>query len=352
MDRKQVLLLFGGESSEHDVSVSSARNVYAAIDDDQFDTLLCYIDRTGKWWLIDEFTQEVSTSNATQIVPLLGGGGFMVVSTNKTIKPDALFPVLHGSNGEDGTVQGLAQLLHIPVVGCDMAASSLAMNKLATKEVLSANGITVIPYVSHRRYEEVPDFGKVTMQLGNPLFVKPARAGSSVGVSKVHTASEFKEAIEAAHVHDSIVLIEKAIHGRELELGILGTPPHHKASGVGEIIPGEEFYTYEDKYSAGSTAQVITNPVVDDTIVASMQGIAKRVYEVLGCSGLARIDFLLADDGTPYVLEVNTLPGFTNISMYPKLWRAQGVGYGSLIAALITDALDNATIKAENLAKE
>jgi D-alanine-D-alanine ligase len=346
MDRKRVLMLFGGESSEHDVSVSSARNVYAAIDEMAFDVLPCYIDRHGKWWLLDDFEEYADTQNGSQLLPVLGSSGFVTIPDNKVIKVDVILPILHGRNGEDGSVQGMAQLLHIPIVGCDVTSSGIAMNKLATKEILQANDIAVIPYRVHRQYEPLPDFGKLTMQLGNPLFVKPARAGSSVGVSKVHSASELPAALEEAHRHDSIVLIEKAIVGQELEVAVLGTPPHHQVSGVGEIVPGAEFYTYDDKYSNSSTAEVRISASIDDATKEAIRQTTAKVFEVLDCKGLARVDYMLAADGTFYVMEVNTLPGFTNISMYPKLWRQEGINYPQLIEMLINDALANGTIEA------
>lgn len=344
MSAKQVLLLFGGESSEHDVSISSARNVYAAIDDDKYDVELCYIDRQGKWWLVDTFDEHISTHDASQLAPVLGSKSFVTIPEHRVIKPDVVLPILHGRNGEDGSVQGLLQLLHVPIVGCDVTASGVAMNKLATKQILMANDIAVIPFEAHRDYEEAPDFGKLTMRLGSPLFIKPVRAGSSVGVSKVHDGSEFKDALSSAHEHDPIALIERAITGRELEVAVLGTPPNHQASGVGEIIPGEEFYTYDDKYAPGSGARVVIDPEVENDIKEKARQTAARVFEILDCRGMARVDFILAENGTLYVLEVNTIPGFTNISMYPKLWRQQGVSYPQLIERLIDDALTNAKI--------
>lgn len=334
-----MLMLFGGESSEHDVSISSARNVYAAIDDDKYDVRLGYIDTHGKWWLLEAFEANVMTHDAPQLLPVLGGKSFVTLPGHQVIQPDVILPILHGRNGEDGTVQGLAQLLHIPMVGCDVTSSGVAMNKLATKEILEANTIPTIPYESHRHYEDVPDFGRLTMRLGSPIFVKPARAGSSVGVSKVRNESEFREALANAHQHDDIVLIERAVSGRELETAVLGTPPHHKVSGVGEVIPGDDFYSYDDKYAQNSTAKVIIDPELDDEIKEQIRSTAMKVFEVLDCRGLARVDYILDNMGKLYVLEVNTMPGFTNISMYPKLWRQQGINYPQLIEQLIEDAL-------------
>jgi len=339
MERTAVLLLFGGESSEHDVSVASVRNVYAAIDDTKFNVQLGYIDRHGKWWLVDRLTQDVDTHGAPQLVPVLGAGSFVTIPSNRVVKPDVILPVLHGKNGEDGSVQGLAQLLHIPIVGCDMTASAICMDKLATKEILMTVGLHVAPYEVHREGAQVPDFNHLSMRLGSPMFVKPARAGSSVGVSKVYSEDELVAALEEAHKHDSTVLIERGISGRELEVAVMGNPPHHKTSGVGEVKAGDDFYSYDAKYAASSTSQVIIPAELEDNEVSRIKQVAAKTYETLGCRGLARVDVFLTDDGTIYVNEVNTLPGFTNISMYPKLWREEGVSYSQLIEQLIAIAL-------------
>lgn len=342
MNRTQVLLLFGGESSEHDVSIFSARNVFAAIDDTKFDVLLGYISRDGKWWLLDNFDaeNEIDTHGAPQLVPALGSGSFVTFPDNKIVKPGVILPILHGKNGEDGTVQGLGQLLHLPVVGCDMTASAICMDKVATKEILNQNGVEVVPYVAHRAGEGLPDFNKLSMRLGSPMFVKPSRAGSSVGVSRVHSEEEMTSALELAHQHDAVALIERGISGRELEISVLGNPPRHQVSGVGEIKLGDDFYSYDEKYSDASEARVVVPAELDMEVAERMRAIAGKAYAALGCRGLARVDFFLADDGTVYLNELNTLPGFTNISMYPKLWKEEGIGYSQLIEKLIEAAFD------------
>lgn len=346
MQRTSVLLLFGGESSEHDVSVSSARNVYAAIDDGKYDVLLGYIDTQGKWWLLDSFGEQVDTHGAPQLLPALGGGGFVTMPDNRVVRPQVILPILHGKNGEDGSVQGLAQLLHIPIVGCDVTASAVAMDKLLAKELLKSHGVKIVPYAVHHATDEAPDFNKLTMTLGCPVFVKPARTGSSVGVSKVYSEEELAQAIARALEHDTKVLIEQAVTARELEVAILGTPPHHQVSGVGEIKPGAEFYSYDDKYGSGSQAQLSIPADISGELAERLCSLAGKIYTALGCSGLSRVDFFLADDGAVYFNEINTLPGFTNISMYPKLWRERGIGYSDLIGHLLDDALGRATIKA------
>lgn len=339
MDRTTVLLLFGGESSEHEVSISSARNVYAAIDNTKFDVILGYIDRNGKWWLLDRFNSEINTHGAPQLAPVLGSGSFVSFPSSRIVKPDVILPILHGKNGEDGTVQGLARLLHIPVVGCDMTSSVLCMDKVATKEILLAHEITIAAYETHYAHDVIPDFNHLSMKLGCPMFVKPARAGSSVGVSKVYSEEELIDALKLAHKHDTVAIIEQGIQGRELEVAVLGNSPKHIVSGVGEVITGDEFYSYDAKYAPGSQSKVVTPADVDAHIALRISQLAADVYAIFGCSGLARVDFFLADDGTVYVNEINTLPGFTNISMYPKLWRNEGISYSQLIEHLITLAI-------------
>ena len=338
MTRQTVLLLFGGESSEHDVSISSARNVYAAMDGDKYNVLICYIDRHGKWWLLPRWTDELSEHGGSQLLAAPGTKSFMTIPGNNIIHPDVILPILHGKNGEDGTVQGLASLLHIPIVGCDTTASAVCMDKVLTKQILQANGIKTADYVVHRRGSVLPKYDEVREQLGDTLFVKPSRSGSSVGVTKVHNKTEFIPAIHKALEHDDRVLIERAVSGRELETAVMGNPPHHTVSGIGEIVVGAEFYDYDDKYSADSASQVLTNVDLDPAVAEAIRGISAKAYEVLGCRGLARVDYILAGK-VPYLLEVNTLPGFTNISMYPKLWRAAGMHYPELIEALIDNAV-------------
>jgi D-alanine-D-alanine ligase len=344
MQRTTVLLLFGGESSEHDVSVSSARNVYAAIDDEKYDVILGYIDPQGKWWLLDTFGMQIDTHGAPQLLLALGSEGFVTMPGQQVVRPQVILPILHGKNGEDGSVQGLAQLLHIPMVGCDIAASAVAMNKLLTKQLLQSHHIDVVPYATHMAYEPAPEFHKLTMTLGCPLFVKPANGGSSIGVTKVYSEEEFIDALQLAHHHDTIALIEQTITARELEVGVLGTAPHHRVSSVGEIITDADFYDYEDKYVSG-TSNVQIPADIDDHLASRIRTLAGRIYEIVGCQGLSRVDFFLSEDGKLYLNEINTMPGFTNISMYPKLWREQGVSYPELIELLIQDARNRATIE-------
>jgi len=340
MKRTAVLLLFGGESTEHTVSISSARNVFAALDDTKYDVILGYIDQTGKWWLLDNLTDPIDVVGAPQILPVLGTKKFVTIPNNEDVSLDVILPILHGANGEDGTVQGLAQLMHIPIVGCGVASSAVAMDKVLTKQLLEHNGIKTVPYEVHLSGEAFSSFGQLSSRLGSPLFIKPANSGSSVGISKVNDDAELSVAINEAHHHDKKVLIEKAITARELEVGALGSGIAARISGVGEICPDREFYNFESKYDSSSQTQAIIPAGISDEQRDEIRAIAAKAYGILGCEGLARIDFFLSDDNIIYINEINTLPGFTNISMYPKLWRQEGLTYSSLIDSLIVDALE------------
>jgi D-alanine-D-alanine ligase len=337
MQRTKVLLVFGGESSEHEVSISSARNVFAAINEQKYEVILGYIDRGGRWWLLDDI-DNVSSHGGTQLVPVLGRRAFMTLPSTHLVVPDVILPVLHGKNGEDGSLAALGQLLHIPVVGCDMTAGAVCMDKRLTKQILLSYDIPVVPYVAHAKDEEF-DFNKLTMTLGCPLFVKPARAGSSVGVSKVHDEEELGRALLLAHEHDDVALIERAVVAREIEVAVLGSQPDITVSTPGEIVVHADFYSYDAKYNQPDASEVHIPAELPPNTQELIRTTARRAYEKLGCTGLARIDCFVLDEGMVYVNEVNTLPGFTNISMYPKLLRHGGIGYSELIDRLIADAI-------------
>jgi D-alanine-D-alanine ligase len=336
-----VMLLFGGESSEHTVSISSARNVFAALDSTKFDVILSYIDKTGKWWLLNDLEQVGDIDQASELMPVLGDRCFVVVDTNQRAKPDVILPILHGENGEDGTVQGLARLLHIPIVGCGVAASAVCIDKVLTKQILESNGIITVPYDVHYACEVMPKYDDLYAKFGSNLFIKPSGCGSSVGVSKVTNEAELTLAIDEAHKYDSKVLVEKAIKARELEVAIIGNGSDARASVVGEIIPDRGFYDFESKYSDSSQSRVIIPAELEQDISDSIRTVAVKAYQAIGCSGLARVDFFLSDNNAIYLNEINTLPGFTNISMYPKLLMNDGLTYPKLIEKLIDLALNN-----------
>lgn len=340
MQPTTVLLVFGGESAEHDVSVASARNVFAALDDTKYTIHLCYIDKSGRWWSLSTLDGEIHTTGLPQLVPVLGTAQLVTLPESKTIHPDVILAILHGPNGEDGTVQGLAKLLHVPIVGCDVTASAVCMDKILTKRLLSQADLPIVPYQIHTKGHENPDFNKLTMSLGSPLFVKPANLGSSVGISKVYNEDELHKALETAHQYDPKALIEPSISGRELEIAVLGHNENPEVSGVGEIKPQGDFYSYESKYDPTSTSEIIIPAELDEQTAERIRDYAGKAYQTLGCDGLTRVDFFLSDDGTIYINELNTIPGFTNISMYAKLWRERGLNYPQLVERLIALALD------------
>ncbi len=334
------MLLFGGESSEHTVSISSARNVYAALDETKYEVILGFIDKSGRWWVLDDLEQSEDTSDAKQIMPVLGTKSFMVMPDGEPIKPDVILPILHGENGEDGTVQGLAKLMHIPIVGCQVAASAICMDKVIAKQLFEQNDIRTVPYAVYELGDKYPTYDELSAKLSGVMFVKPAGCGSSVGVSKVTDAAQLKTAIDDAVKYDPKVLIEMAVDGaRELEVAMLGSGKNAKASGVGEIVPDREFYDFESKYSASSVSKVILPADIPTDMEKQIKELSVKAYRAAGCEGLSRVDFLLSSDGELYLNEINTLPGFTNISMYPKLWRKQGMTYAGLIDNLIDLAL-------------
>jgi len=340
MQRTNILLLFGGESSEHAVSINSARNVFAALDDTKYDVILTYIDTSGRWWLVENISENIDTSALPQVLPVLGSGSFITQPTTETIIPDVILPVLHGVNGEDGVVQALAKLTHIPIVGSKVEASAVAMDKITTKQILSSEGILVTPYKTHVKGEPFQSFHQLSADLGSPLFIKPANGGSSVGVTKIENDEQLSVALAGAHDYDHRVLIEQAVSGRELEMAVLGSGNKIRTSGVGEIKPNNSFYTYQSKYDPLSRAEVIIPAEISDELAEQIKSTALKAYKLLDCKGMARVDFFLSDDGKLYLNEVQTLPGFTNISMYPKLWRQEGLTYSSLIEVLIDDALE------------
>lgn len=338
MQQRSVLLLFGGESSEHDVSISSARNVYDAIDSSRYKVILGYITRLGEWFYTDSIV-EASEHPKLQFSINLATGVFTTVS-GMEFRPDVILPILHGKNGEDGALQGLAQLTHIPIVGCEMTASVLAMDKIASKALFKEAGLDTLPYIVHRAHESLPDYATIKAKLGAVVFVKPSRAGSSVGVSKVKNAEEFASAIKLAAQHDSLILIEQAANApREIEVAILGNALDRKASIPGEIQPDRDFYSYESKYDNTSQTKLLLPAQLSESAQADVREKALVAYDALHCEGLARVDFLLDTNGNMYINEINTIPGFTDSSMYPKLWQESGVSYADLIDKLLQLAI-------------
>jgi D-alanine-D-alanine ligase len=338
-DKIRLLLLCGGQSEEHEVSLSSARSVLGALPQDRFAVTPVVITRQGRWLPPSEAPRALETGRAST------GGELVLSAASSAGAFDAVFPLLHGPMGEDGTVQGLLTLAGVPFVGSGVLGSALSMDKVLMKAVLAAHGV---PQVAHRlvtrsSFNADPDGAMNALgDLGLPVFVKPANLGSSVGISKARDRDELRAALRLAFQHDRRAIVEAAVTGgkpRELEVAILGNDDP-RASPVGELTFDSEFYDYDTKYTEGRAAMRIPANVPPE-ITARVQRLALTAFRALDCAGLARVDFFYAPStGDLFLNEVNTMPGFTTTSMYPKLWEAAGVSYGDLVARLVELALE------------
>lgn len=350
MSKINVCLIFGGKSCEHEVSLQSALNVCDALDRNKYEITLVAMDKKGRFFLCpeDDFIEFPndpskiklkSLDNELAFIPGEVGASFFSLKEGQRLNPiDVIFPILHGPYGEDGSVQGLFKLLNVPYVGADVVGSAVGMDKDVMKRLLRDANLPISNFVVYkkttpRRFSHVKD------KLGLPIFVKPANLGSSVGVSKVTDEKSFNKALDLAFKYDHKVILEEFVEGREIECAVKGN--HELEVTVpGEIMPISEFYSYEAKYIDANGAKLEIPSQLSSDLKKRIQIMAKRVYEVLECRGLARIDFFLKGDEV-IVNEINTLPGFTKISMYPKLWQEEGLQYPDLINELIDLALDN-----------
>lgn len=344
MSRLNLVVVFGGRSAEHDVSCVTAAHVLRAVDRSRYDVTAIGIDRSGSWHLaegamaaLEKGTDELPDRLEPSGLPVSSAPVLMAAASTGTT---VVLPLLHGPMGEDGTIQGLLELLDLPYVGSGVLASALCMDKAMAKDVLARHGVPQPRHVSLSESSTTPELLESTIRtLGRPLFVKPANMGSSIGVSKVRTLEEFTAAVDHAFTYDDVVVVEEAIEGREIEVAILGNDDP-RASVPGEIVPGNDFYDYDDKYVTDG-ATLIVPAELDGSSVAEVQQLAISVFRLLRCSGLARIDFFYEQNGRGFLCnEVNTMPGFTPISMYPKLWGASGLPYPELIDRLVDLALE------------
>ena len=358
-ERLRVALLFGGRSAEHDVSVLSAGNVFRALDPARYDTISIGITRSGAWLLCSPkggaFPVAVPESGPRVVLVPGGAGRLAVLSETDGAPPDlsrsvdVVFPVLHGPFGEDGTVQGVAEIAGVAYVGSGVLGSAAAMDKDVAKRLMRDAGLPITRFLSFARGDK-PAFDAVVAELGCPIFVKPARLGSSVGVSKAGTAQEFAEAIAEAFRHDRKILVEEYVRGREIECGVLEDEDGSlTASPPGEIVPSNRhgFYTYEAKYLDDQGAAIKVPADLAPEISDKVRKLSIDAFRAIGCESMARVDFFLREDGSLIVNEVNTLPGFTNISMYPKVMEALGISYAELVDRLIRHALARAGVVTE-----
>lgn len=353
MYKIQIGIIFGGRSAEHEISLLSAKNIIAALDKTKYDITLIGIDKQGHWHVCDQAQYLLNAHDPKKIV--MDGMQDEVTLVTKNATPhlvslsgrnpgkrlDVVFPVLHGTYGEDGTVQGLLKLVDIPFVGAGVLGSAVGMDKDIMKRLMRDAGIPIAKFLTIEKRERGSlDFDNVVANLGLPLFVKPANLGSSVGVSKVKNSDDWKRALDLAFTYDNKLLVEEFISGRELECGIIGNEVPI-ASLPGEVIThGHEFYSYDAKYCDDKGVSFVMPAVLKPEEVKKFQEESIKVYKALCCEGLARVDGFLQADGRVVINEINTIPGFTNSSLFPKLWEVSGVSYPELVDRLVELALD------------
>jgi D-alanine-D-alanine ligase len=360
-EKIRVGVIFGGRSGEHEVSLRSARSIIDAIDKNRYEVIPIGITKEGKWLTAGAavgLLPEAIMADATQHVAIIGDPthkGLMHVNgrvSQEVELLDVVIPVLHGTYGEDGTIQGLLEMANVAYVGCGVLASATGMDKIVMKKLFAANDIPVGPYTWILRTVWEKDretvLSLVENEIGYPAFVKPANLGSSVGISKAKDRQQLGAALDLAARYDRRLIIEKGINAREYEISVLGND-EPVASLPGEVVPGAEFYDYKDKYVDNRTTFDIPAKLPSERI-KEMQQLAVRAFQAIDGSGLARVDFFLDRDTDKLLLnEINTMPGFTTISMYPKLWEASGVSYSELIDRLIVLAIERHREKSRNV---
>jgi D-alanine-D-alanine ligase len=341
MKKLKIAILFGGKSVEHEVSIHSAKNVFLALDKKKYLPILIYLDKNNRWFLADskaliDFSYHSKFKGAKDEIVLIPGGHGKIVNLAKpkqNLQVDVVFPVLHGTFGEDGTIQGLLKLAGVPFVGAGVLGSAVGMDKEIAKNLLKNAGLPIGNFLTFRNNERI-NLKEIIKKLGWPLFVKPAALGSSVGISKVKNEKELSAAIKKAFQYDHKILVEEFVAGREIECAVLGNE-NPKATLPGEIIPTHEFYSYAAKYLDDHGARLVIPAKLPPVIVKKIKILAVNAFRILACEGMARVDFFLKKNGEMVISEINTIPGFTQISMYPKLWQLTGLSYSGLIDELI-----------------
>ncbi len=352
MNKKTIAVVYGGVSSEHEISKLSAETVIQNLDNDKYTVLPVYITPEGEWKLYEGPLEAIGSGRWDRYAPTCivspdrSHKGLLRIVGDKVrhIHIDLVFLVLHGANGEDGTIQGLLELAHMPYIGCGVLTSAVSMNKAFTKLIVEKLGIEQAPYIAAHKYELEEDLdgmiGKIEQACNYPMFVKPACAGSSVGITKAHDQKELVEGLKLACEHDKTVVVEQGIIGRELECAVLGSGSDIKASTVGEILPAEEFYSYSAKYKNAASRTVVPAKLQKGKL-EEIRKAAVEIFKALDGTGLARVDFFL-EKGTHKVIfnEINTLPGFTSISMYPMLFAHEGLPVKALLEEIVDLGLE------------
>lgn len=340
---KTVAILFGGKSVEHKVSLRSAKNIFDNINKNIYNVLLIGISQKGQWYHLKDFTFNIEEGESLAIKLTQEKDIFYTSKDGRSLGDiDIFFPVLHGNDGEDGSIQGLIRTVNMPMVGTGVLGSAVVFDKVCSKRLLTDAGIKNARFLSYSIEEkDAIDFAHVVKTLGLPFFVKPVASGSSVGVSKVTDNESFKAALEDTFQYDNMVLIEEYIQGREIECSVMGNQ-NPKVSQPGEIsvVGGHDFYSFDAKYVDDTGAKLDMPARLEEHTRVEIQDIAIKAYKTLYCEDFARVDMFLKDDGEIFVNEINSIPGFTHISMFPQLWKLDGISYTQLISDLIESALE------------
>lgn len=347
MSKLRVGVIFGGKSTEHEVSLQSAKNIINGLDRSKFDVCLIGIDKEGHWHEYNEADFLVHANDPARIalntpkrsIAIIPGKTTQQFISLEDAQPlpqiDVIFPIVHGNLGEDGSLQGLLRMANLPFVGPNVLGSSACMDKDVTKRLLRDAGLQIAPFITITTADRSTiNYDSVVKQLGLPLFIKPANQGSSVGISKVSNEAEFSTALDFAFLFDVKVLIESAVKGREIECAVLGND-QPQASLCGEIVLHDSFYAYHTKYIDENGASVVAPADIAAEISDKIRDVALQAYRALNCCGMSRVDVFLTEENQIVINEINTLPGFTNISMYPKLWQKSGMTYSELISRLV-----------------
>ncbi|HZQ08218.1 MAG TPA: D-alanine--D-alanine ligase [Anaerolineae bacterium] len=361
----RVGLIFGGKSGEHEVSLASAYSVLRALDPNKYDAVLIGVTKEGRWLTGGNPLKKLVNATQSPLLKAINGSNgdpnltAMVSQSAAAITSgnaldgvvDVVFPLIHGPNGEDGTIQGLLELADLPYVGANVAASAVGMDKGLMKALFRAAGLPIVEYlvVMRGKWERTPEetISEIEANIGYPCFVKPANLGSSVGVSKAHNWDELTQALATAAMYDRKIIVERAVEGREIECSVLGNDVP-LASLPGEVIPNREFYDYDAKYADENTRLIVPADLTSEQ-TETVQDLAIRAFQAIDCCGMARVDFFLDKRDDRILLnEINTIPGFTSVSMYPRMWEASGLSYPQLIDRLIQLALERSTDKKRN----
>ncbi|MDU9419212.1 D-alanine--D-alanine ligase [Staphylococcus lloydii] len=351
MAKENICILYGGKSAEHDVSILTAQNVLNAIDKDTYRVDIIYITNDGQWKKKTDIVNEISDNDYLRLKDVEAGDISRLLSTEADQQPySAVFPLLHGPNGEDGTMQGLFEVLDLPYVGNGVLAASSTMDKLVMKQLFAHRGLPQLPYVSFLRSEYQKYEGNILKlvhdKLEYPVFVKPANLGSSVGISKCNNEEELKQGIEEAFQFDRKLVIEQGIDAREIEVAVLGND-YPETTLPGEVIKDVAFYDYKSKYKDGKISLSIPADL-DEEVQMTLRNMAVEAFKATDCSGLLRADFFVTEDNQIFINETNAMPGFTAYSMYPSLWENMGLSYADLIKKLIELAKDKHEDKKKN----